>query len=157
LLGKIKSIEEVSNFQIQPVANLNGSGGRLGLKQMFSVFSGYSNMDGYKVETENNIIYVLIDNGQSCCESWGYFSSEDDLASFINTDLIEIKLTDTALNQTVVEKSDYYDGEEGGIQFIDFITNKGIFQLAVYNAHNGYYGHGILVTKNDEIILNDTL
>lgn len=157
MLGKIKSIEEVSNFQIQPVANLNGSGGRLGLKQMFSVFSGYSNMDGYKVETENNIIYVLIDNGQSCCESWGYFSSEDDLASFINTDLIEIKLTDTALNQTVVEKSDYYDGEEGGIQFIDFITNKGIFQLAVYNAHNGYYGHGILVTKNDEIILNDTL
>lgn len=156
MLGKIKNIEEVYNFQIQPVAPLEGNGGRLGMMQMMNCLCGYSSMDGYKVETDQHIFYVLIDNGQSCCESWGYLSSEDDLALFINTNLLEIKLTDTALNQKAVEKSGYYE-DSGGIQFVDFVTNNGVFQLAVYNAHNGYYGHGILVAKDNEIILNDTL
>jgi hypothetical protein len=156
MLGKIKSIEEVYNFKIQPVANMNGSGGRLGMSQMINALCGYSDMDGYKVETEDHVFYVLIDNGQSCCESWGYLSSEDNFTPFIGTELIEIKLTDVALNQSVVEKSGYYE-DSGGIQFVDFVTERGVFQLAVYNAHNGYYGHGILVAKDNEILLNDTL
>ena len=45
----------------------------------------------------------------------------------------------------------------GGIQFVDFVTDRGTFQLAVYNSHNGYYGHGILVLKNDEVLLEDDL
>jgi hypothetical protein len=156
MLGKIKSIEEVYNFKIQPVANMNGSGGRLGMSQMINALCGYSDMEGYKVETEDHVFYVLIDNGQSCCESWGYLSSEDNFTPFIGTELIEIKLTDVALNQSVVEKSGYYE-DSGGIQFVDFVTERGVFQLAVYNAHNGYYGHGILVAKDNEILLNDTL
>lgn len=43
------------------------------------------------------------------------------------------------------------------IQFVDFVTSRGTFQLAVYNSHNGYYGHGIIVAKDDEILLNETL
>lgn len=156
MLGKIKSIQEVYDYKIQPVAKLDGSGGRLGMSQMMSSLCGYSSMDGYKVETEDHILHVLIDNGQSCCENWGYLSSEDDLTPFIGTELVEIKLTDVALNQSVVEKSGYYE-DSGGIQFVDFVTDKGTFQLAVYNAHNGYYGHGILVAKDNEILLNDTL
>lgn len=95
-------------------------------------------------------------NGQSCCENWGYLSSEDDLTQFIGNELIEVKLTDVALNQSKLEDSGYYDGD-GGIQFVDFVTNKGVFQLAVYNSHNGYYGHGIVVAKDNDILLNDTL
>jgi len=136
MLGEIKEITEVYNYKIQ---------------------RGYENMDGYKVETDEHIIYVLIDNVQSCCESWGYFASEDNLNQFIGAELMEINLTDTALNKEKVEKSDYYDGDSGGIQFVDFVTDKGIFQLAVYNAHNGYYGHGILVTLDNDIILDETL
>jgi len=136
MLGKIKEITEVYNYKIQ---------------------RGYENMDGYKVETDEHIIYVLIDNVQSCCESWGYFASEDNLNQFIGAELMEINLTDTALNKEKVEKSDYYDGDSGGIQFVDFVTDKGIFQLAVYNAHNGYYGHEILVTLDNDIILDETL
>ena len=136
MLGEIKEITEVYNYKIQ---------------------RGYENMDGYKVETDEHIIYVLIDNVQSCCESWGYFASEDNLNQFIGAELMEINLTDTALNKEKVEKSDYYDGDSGGIQFVDFVTDKGIFQLAVYNAHNGYYGHEILVTLDNDIILDETL
>ena len=157
MLGLIKNIEEVSNFTIQPVSSLEGKGGRLGMSQMLSFLSGYSSMDGYKVETEDHTYCVLIDNGQSCCESWGYFCSEDDYNQFIGANLIEVNLTDVALKTIKVESSDYYDGECGGIQFVNFVTDKGVFQLAVYNSHNGYYGHGIVVAKDNEIILNDTL
>jgi hypothetical protein len=156
MLGEIKTISEVCDFKIEPVSILNGKRGRLGMSQMLNSLAGYQDMDGYKVETEKHSFFVLIDNGQSCCESWGYFSSEDDLNQFLGAELKEINLTDTALNQQEFEESGYYD-DGGGIQFVDFVTDKGVFQLAVYNAHNGYYGHGILVAKDNEILLNETL
>lgn len=156
MLGKIKNIEEITNLKINPVAKMNGKGGRLGMSQMINALGGYSEMDGYKVETESHIFYVLIDNGQSCCESWGYFSSNDDIKQFIGTELKEINLTDKSLNTNKLEESDYFE-DEGGIQFVDFVTSNGVLQLVIYNAHNGYYGHGILVVKDDEILLNETL
>ena len=156
MLGKIKNIEEVYGFKIQPIASMNGSGGQLGMSQMINSLCGYQDMDGYKVETEQHTIYVLIDNEQSCCENWGYFSSEDDFEQFIGAELKEINLTDKALNVSKFEESGYYD-DCGGIQFVNFVTSNDIFQLAVYNAHNGFYGHGILIAKDDEIILNETI
>lgn len=157
MLGQIKNIEILKDMKINPLHSMNGSnGGRLGLSQMINACSGYDEMDGYKVETDKHTFLVLIDNAQSCCESWGYFSSEDNLENYIGSQLKEIKLTDKALNQQVVEKTDYYE-DNGGIQFVDFITDKGTFQIAVYNAHNGYYGHGIIVAKDDDILLNDSL
>lgn len=157
MLGTIKNIQKVYDYKIHPVANLEcKNGSQLGVAQMINTLCGYSAMDGYKVETDKHTICVLIDNGQSCCESWGYFSSEDDMNRFVGTELKEINLTDKALNVKKVEESGYYE-DEGGIQFVDFVTNEDIFQLAVYNAHNGYYGHGILVAKDNEILLNETL
>lgn len=142
MLGKIISIQEVRGVQ------LGNRDGRLGLVS--------SSMDGYKVVTDKHIYYVLIDNVQSCCETWGYLSSEDDFEQFIGSELIEVKLTDTALNQAVVANSGYYEGS-GGIQFVDFITTVGVLQLAVYNGHNGYYGHEIIVAKDEEILLENIL
>lgn len=129
MLGTIKNIEEINNYKM---------------------------MDGYKVETDKHTFYVLIDNMQSCCESWGYFSNEDDFNDFIGAELFEINLTDKALNKKKLKESGYYE-DEGGIQFVDFVTSIGVFQLAVYNAHNGYYGHGILVLKDNETVLEDVL
>lgn len=157
MLGTIQSIEEVKNVRIAPIAPLEGKGGSLGLSQMIGMLGGFGDNDGYKVITDKHTIVVLIDNGQSCCESWGYFASEDDFAPFVGTELQEINLTDTALNTERVEASGYYGSDEGGIQFVDFVTSQGTFQLAVYNAHNGYYGHGIVVAKDNDILLNETL
>jgi len=157
MFGKIKNIEEVVNFKIQPVAKMEGTGGSLGMSQMINLLSGYSDMDGYKVETDDHTFYVLIDNGQSCCENWGYMTSEDVLGYYIGADLFEVNVTDTTLNQKILTKMNDAYIDNGEIQFVDFKTNKGVFQLAVYNSHNGYYGHGILVVKDNEILLNDTL
>lgn len=157
MLGIIKNIEEGFNYQIKTIANSNGKGGRLGISQMINALGGYADMDGYKVDTDKHVFYVLIDNGQSCCENWGYMTSEDDLNYFVGAELLDVKVTDTTLNQKVLTKmnNEYIDTSE--IQFVDFITNKGTFQLAVYNSHNGYYGHGIVVAKDNEILLNETL
>ena len=156
MLGQIQSTEEVHNVTLAPIAPHDGRGGRLGLSQMINALAGISEMDGYKVVTDQHTYHVLIDNDQSCCESWGYLASDDDLAQYVGATLAEVRLTDKALNQQVVEASGYYE-DGGGIQFVDFVTDRGVFQLAVYNGHNGYYGHGILVAKDDEIILNETL
>lgn len=156
-MNKIISIEELSEVKAGSASALNGNNGsRLGFAQMITALGGYGEYDGFKVNAENETYLVLIENGQSCCESWGYMCSEDDPEQFVGADLLEVTLTDTALNQQKVEESGYYE-DKGGIQFVDFKTNKGTYQLAVYNAHNGYYGRGIIVAKNDEILHQDVL
>lgn len=117
---------------------------------------GHDNMDGYEIKTDITEVYVLIENVQNCCEDWGYFASEDDLSYFIGAELKEVKLTDTALNKTRADPL-VENLECGGIQFVDFVTSKGTFQLAVYNAHNGYYGHNILVKVGNQRLACDGL
>lgn len=155
-LGVIKSIEEVSSLSIAPIAPLNGKGGRQGFVGMLNNITGSESMEGYKVVTDQHTYHVLIASESSCCESFGYLTSDDDLQQYIGAELREVRLTDTALNQHAVDKSGYYE-EDGGIQFVDFATDRGVLQLAVYNAHNGYYGHSILIARDDEVLLSDTL
>ena len=80
------------------------------------------------------------------------------MTDYVGKTLLEVVLTDTALNQKAVDKIDYNDDASCVIQFVDFKCSDGsVFQLSVYNAHNGYYGHPIIVIKDDEILLSDTL
>jgi hypothetical protein len=153
--GKILSVEVISDFRIEPIAHHSDTA-RLGVVQMMQqLMGGYSSMDGYKIETDKHVFYVLIDNGQSCCESWGYLSSDDDFTKVIGRELVEVNLTDTSRLKENIDDLLYLD--EGGVQFVDFVTDRGVLQLAVYNGHNGYYGHGILVARDEEILLNETL
>ncbi len=156
----IKNVEKVHGLKLGVTGALNGTNGsRLGMTGMISGLCGYDQYDGYKIESDQNVYLVLIDNGQSCCESWGYFSSEDDFQKFTGKELKEVRLTDTALNQKLLEDNNCeYGFDQGGIQFVDFVMADGyVLQFAVYNGHNGYYGHSILIAKNNEIMLSDTL
>lgn len=114
-------------------------------------------MDGYEVVTDGDAdIHVMISNGQSCCECWGYFTSEDDLTQFIGAELREVNLVDTALDVRRIKEVDDYLKEDD-IQFVNFETNKGMFQLAVYNMHNGYYGHNIVVRVGNKTLCDSSL
>ncbi len=95
--------------------------------------------EGYEVTTNFQVISLLIDNQQNCCESWGYFWSNDNPQDFIGATLRDITLTDTLLN---TEKLGDIGGlDEGGVMFVTLDTDKGQLQFVAYNGHNGYYGH----------------
>jgi len=102
----------------------------------------YSGKMGFVVKTSEQTIKIYIENGQSCCEDFGYFVSEDNLEEFIGADLIHMTMTDTCLNTTVMEEHvGEYGLDGGGIMFVNLETSEGTLQFAAYNSHNGYYGH----------------
>ena len=73
------------------------------------------------------------DGGQSCCEH-RYMTSEksDDLNYYAGS-----KLTNLETVSADPVSVEYGDHE---IQFLNVTTDKGVFQVATHNEHNGYYG-----------------
>lgn len=108
--------------------------------------------DGYVVTTNKRQIKVGVQSGQCCCENYGYVCSEDDYKQFLNSTLLAVNVVDQAMNKKT--DIDYYCG---GIVFVDFETTNGLFQLAVYNSHNGYYGHTGLVLSDDVELYRECL
>lgn len=74
-------------------------------------------------------------------------SSDDDFSEYIGSELLCVDVVDKALNK----KTDI-DIYEGGIIFLNLETSNGTLQFAVYNEHNGYYGHNAKVTCGDKVI-----
>lgn len=151
---KIVKIEEIKDVRLGNVGN-HSKTAQLGIMQMICGIMGYGEYDGYKITTTEHEYFILISNMQNCCEDWGYMVSEDDFDSFIGKTLVSVELTNMALDKKVVEKL-YCDDDQ--IQFVDFkMSNGSLLQFAVYNAHNGYYGHPIIVAKDTDILLSTTL
>ncbi len=114
----------------------------------------YGSFDGYKITTDKQNIFIVISNGQCCCEDWGYLSSEDDFEDFIGADLLDIKSVDKDLLVESLKDTEEleYIGD-GDAVFINIETSKGALQFVLYNSHNGYYGHTYkIISKqyNDE-------
>ena len=110
----------------------------------------YDNYDGFIIKTNLQEIKVGIENGQSCCEQWGYLTSEDsdDLDSFIGGELLSITSTDSTLMSTTLDKLSTEGIDIDSAVFITFETTKGTFQITAYNEHNGYYAHDVKVLSN---------
>ena len=79
---KLLSIEEICGLKLANIGERSGRA-RIGVVQALNVLMGHSAYDGYKITTSKQEYLILIENGQCCCESWGYFSSEDDFADYI--------------------------------------------------------------------------
>lgn len=99
--------------------------------------TSFDGKDGFVITTDQQEIKLGIDNGQSCCENWGYFMSEDDLSEFVGSNLISVKVVDTALKR----RDEIEDLYEGDAMFVNIETSNGLLQFVAYNEHNGYYGH----------------
>lgn len=103
---------------------------------------------GFEIVTDKQTITLAIDNDASCCESWGYFLTEDDWEKFIGAELRGVKVTDTNRStKTFNDPKARWDDEGnidldcGEVLFVDIETDRGPLQFVAYNAHNGYYGH----------------
>jgi len=110
----------------------------------------YANYDGFIIKTNLQEIKVGIENGQSCCEHWGYLTSEDfdNLDSFIGGELLSITATNSTLISTTLDKLSTEGIDIDSAVFITLETTKGTFQITAYNEHNGYYGHNVKVLSN---------
>lgn len=105
-----------------------------------------TDFDGYEIITSEQTIQIGISNQQSCCENFGCIITNDDIKEFIGSDLINISLTDIALNNKKIDELEYLD--YGGAMFVNLETTAGLLQFVAYNAHNGYYGHdAVLISK----------
>lgn len=120
-----------------------------------------SRMEGYKIVTSKQNIFVLIDAEQCCCENWGYeacsskgvITSNDDFNDFVGAELIDVAIVEPETHKAVKIYSELlsisYDGDEDNAEFVNLNTTNGLLQFAVYNSHNGYYGHSIYIKFND--------
>ena len=109
---------------------------------------------GVIIKTNKQDIKIGIDNQDHCYETWGFISSEDEYTNFINSEILNIYLTDTELKSYLFAEGCFDYG--GGMIFFNIDTTKGTLQFVAYNGHNGYYGHDVQIeskqlTNNDNI------
>lgn len=98
--------------------------------------------DGFLIKTDKQTVKLGIDNGQSCCENFGYFMTDDNFKEFEGSELKNISITDTLLNTKKVTENSIQEGEA---MFVNIETSIGLLQFVAYNQHNGYYGHTAIV------------
>ena len=108
--------------------------------------------EGYKITTNTGVLLLLIDNYQLCREGWGHISSEEDFEDFIGCQIDDVRIVDEDLCN--LDTDGWW---AGGAMFINLETVKGTLQFALYNEHNGYYGHVCQVKWNHTVIAEDTL
>lgn len=121
----------------------------------YKAYSLLGTRSGFQITTDKQIIQLLIEDEQNCCEDWGYLLSEDNLEEFIGEYITDIYLTDKKLKTINTYKQ--LDGstieflmgihEKLDIVFVNVETTKGLLQFAAYNAHNGYYGHKVFINS----------
>lgn len=106
--------------------------------------NNYSMYEGYAVITDKQTIRLGIDNSRKCCENWGYFWCNDDVNEFVGASVLGVSITDSALNQAIMQANDVNDNDrwfEGRVMFVNIDTDRGVLQFVAYNEHNGYYSH----------------
>lgn len=97
-------------------------------------------MDGFVIVTDEQEIILGINNQGSCCESWGHFWCNDNPQEFVGATVHDVTITNNAL---ITEKAP--DVYEGGVMFVNIVTDRGVLQFVAYNSHNGYYSHSATV------------
>lgn len=136
------------------------------MKEKIIEISNYSDLtySGYSIKTNQQEILMAISSEYSCCEEFGslistkekgYLTTEDDFEFFVGSEILEIRITDVALNCEFFKK-ERISQEYTNTMFVDFITSKGTFQFVAYNSHNGYYGHNVFI-KSKQLTQKDIL
>lgn len=117
----------------------------------------YDMYDGYLIETTHRKIEFLISNSQYCCESWGYTSTSDNLEEFIGSEFLDMSTvcSDDGMNR-FKSKLDLltYEHVTENAEFITLNTSVGELVFAIYNSHNGYYGHEVNIKIDNKITHN---
>jgi len=123
---------------------LFGDRGNVDLKQYVGQVITVINVDDVDLTLTfaNGKKLTFHDGGQSCCEH-RYMTCDDDLPYYIGATFVDADLADGP---------EVEDGEWGDVheqQFLNIYTDRGKFQIANHNQHNGYYG-GFWIQMREE-------
>ena len=120
---------------------------------------------GYKINfVDTKDVLVGFDNGQDCCENFGYCLSLKIPTCDCNGDYGDF--TPDNLDLLIFDKewfkqlSKDEDGDGGGLITFKLINpndTEDIVYLSLYNHHNGYYSHGFEVSVGGEIVKDGAL
>lgn len=104
---------------------------------------------GYEIHTDQQVITVFISNSSGCCENWGFLTTEDTISEFIGSELLSLEVIDMDYKSHPLTKDgEWYLEYEDVFCFVDVNTSQGKLQFAIYNMHNGYYGHSVEIKSN---------
>lgn len=116
--------------------------------------TGYQTFEGIVITLQDDTKYKIgIEDGQSCCEISGYITSHDNYDDFINAEFYDYYITTQDLCTIESLKDEYYSD----MMFFTIKTSKGDLQFVAYNDHNGYYGHEVLVVKDDTALESECI
>jgi len=122
------------------------------------LMGGGFNYDGVTITLDDGTVYQFgIYNEASCCESWGFLSTPDDVAEWVGSEFRSLDKVETNELRAEIEGEYSYGLDEGGIAFVNVETSIGQLQFAAYNSHNGYYGHSVSAWKNGELLWGEVL
>lgn len=120
--------------------------------------------EGLILNTDDGEYKIVIESGQFCCENYGFkvkiMRPSDDIGNgdITPSELIDVG-ADILLNQNIIGASLYRDDldidslieQKNSIHntesaSVKLVTESETYLIMLYNEHNGYYSHRILIT-----------
>ncbi|MCP3703193.1 MAG: hypothetical protein GY954_09735 [Alteromonas sp.] len=125
------------------------------------IFTGSESSWEEKVNfVDENDVFVGYDIGQDCCEHADYFIA-DTITPYSYNDEGQKVLPDVeaySFDRDFFQTIESPDLDAGGmVAFRLVASGKPDLFLHLFNAHNGYYGHGFEVKHGGETVRNDYL
>lgn len=160
----MKVEDKLELFEIVPSNPLSLGKQITDIEELYDVIV---NHDGYFypysgfriVLSDNNSIMFAIEDAQRCCESFGYISVNDNLEEFIGSTLQKVEVVtgkEYTKSELVVDSLNQANNIRIEVEecvFLVLTTDKGELTFTVYNQHNGYYSHNVVVFVGNKIHL----
>lgn len=108
---------------------------------------------------DDNNVFVGFDYGADCCEQFGWFLSENLPTQIEDENGSEIDPTGFQFDPDFFEENLLGESLDcgGSATFKLKKPEGGAVFLTIYNAHNGYYGHGFEVAINGQVTRDGVL
>ena len=95
---------------------------------------------------ENNVL-LGYDTGQNCCENAGWFIADTPQKKIQSEAGSDFDLTDWRFDPTYrKQEDDKSEFDSGGMIIFRIVNSDKEKFIHIFNAHNGYYGHGFTFT-----------
>lgn len=121
------------------------------------VFYESDNEEGVQIIlSDGTEVLFTISNHQRCCEEWGYISAigDEDAQNFVGAAVQDISVV-YGEDKYLTEYFRDHNISVDDAYFIRVETDQGDLEFAVYNEHNGYYGHHVqLKIGNNKVVDN---